>query len=60
MEYERQWLVETLHRTGRKQAAEDALRELPERFSQQELDEFATRHGIMSRDELINIMGGSP
>lgn len=60
MEYERQWLVDTLRRLGRKEAAEDAMRELPERITQQELEDFGSRHGIMSRDELVNIMGGSP
>jgi hypothetical protein len=60
MEYERQWVIDMLRHVGRGQAADDAARELPERISTKELDEFARRHGIQSRDELINIMGGSP
>lgn len=60
MEYERQWLVDTLRHLGQQQAAADAEREMPERFSRKELDDFCERHGIPSRDELINLMGGSP
>jgi hypothetical protein len=33
---------------------------MPERFSSQELEDFAERHGIQSRDELTDLMGGSP
>ncbi len=47
-------------RLGHGQAADDATREMPERFSRKELEDFARRHGIQSRDELIDLMGGSP
>jgi hypothetical protein len=30
------------------------------RFSRKELEDFAERHGIQSRDELIDLMGGRP
>jgi hypothetical protein len=60
MDYERQWLVDMLRHLGRAQAAADAAREMPERFSSEELEDFAKRHGIQSRDELIDLMGGSP
>jgi hypothetical protein len=60
MDYERQWLIDMLRQLGRGKAAGDALREMPERFSRQELEDFAERHGIQSRDELIDLMGGSP
>jgi hypothetical protein len=60
MDYERQWLVDILRKLGRGQAAADAAREMPERFSSQELEDFAERHGIQSRDELTDLMGGSP
>ncbi len=60
MDYERQWLIDVLRRLGRGPAAEDAAREMPERFSRQELQDFAERHGIQSRDELTDLMGGSP
>jgi hypothetical protein len=60
MDYERQSLVAMLRQLGREQAADDAAREMPERFSSEELRDFAKRHGIQSRDELIDLMGGSP
>jgi hypothetical protein len=60
MDYERQGLIDMLRRLGRGQAAEDAAREMPERFSREQLEDFAERHGIQSRDELTDLMGGSP
>ena len=60
MDYERQGLIDMLRRLGRAQAADDAAHELPERISRQELQDFAERHGIQSRDELTDLMGGSP
>ncbi len=60
MDYKRQWLIDMLRHLGRGQAAADAAREMPERFSREELEDFARRHGIQSRDELIDLMGGSP
>jgi hypothetical protein len=59
MAYKRQWLVDMLRRLGYTQAADDALRELPEEFDQEQLQEFGDRHGI-SRDEVTGAMGGSP
>jgi hypothetical protein len=60
MEYERRWLVDMLRQIGQGQVAAEAEREMPDRFSRRELEDFAARHGIQSRDELINRMGGSP
>jgi hypothetical protein len=60
MDYERQSLIDMLRQLGRADAAADAARELPERVSSQELVDFAKRHGIQSRDELTDLMGGSP
>ena len=60
MDYERQSLVDMLRQLGQGQAAEDAAREMPERFSSKQLEDFAKRHGIQSRDELTDLMGGSP
>jgi hypothetical protein len=60
MDFERQWLIDMLRKLGREQAAADAAREMPERFSRQELVDFAERHGIQSQDELTDLMGGSP
>jgi hypothetical protein len=60
MDYERQWLVDILRRLGRKEAADEAEREMPERISRQQLNDFARRHGFSSQEDLIDIMGGSP
>jgi hypothetical protein len=60
MAYTRDWLVDMLRNLGRGQLADEAERELPESFSRQQLTEFADRHGITSRDMLIDELGGSP
>jgi hypothetical protein len=60
MDYKRQWLIDTLRQLGQGQAAADAAREMPERFSQKELEDFAERHGVQSLDQLTDLMGGSP
>jgi hypothetical protein len=59
MAYTRQWLVDILRRLGYTQAADDALREMPEEFDRKQLQEFGDRHGI-SHDEVTDAMGGSP
>lgn len=59
MGYSRQWVVEILRRLGYAQAADEALRVLPEHIDREQLEEFGNRHGI-SRGELIDRMGGSP
>jgi hypothetical protein len=59
MPYSRQWMVDLLRRLGYTQEADDALREMPDEFDFQQIQEFADRHGIY-RDELISQMGGSP
>ena len=58
MTYDRQWLVDLLRRLGYPQAADDAMR-LPAQISDEQLQEFGNHHGI-SRDEIIDRMGGSP
>jgi hypothetical protein len=60
MDNERQSLVDRLRKLGRHEAAADAERELPERYSPEEFEDFVKRHGVLSNDELINLMGGSP
>jgi hypothetical protein len=57
--YTKQWLVDFLRRLGYAEAAEDALKELPDEFDLKQLQEFGDRHGI-SRDEVTDAMGGSP
>ena len=59
MAYTRKWLVDTLRRIGLAQAADDALREMPEQFDFKQLEEFGDRHGI-SRDVLTDAFGISP
>ena len=59
MAYTKQWLVDILRRLGYTQAADDALREMPEEFDLNQLQEFGKRHGI-ARDEVTDAMGGSP
>jgi len=59
MAYTRKWLVDTLRRIGFTQAADDALREMPEQFDFKQLEEFGKRHGI-SRDVLADAFGVSP
>jgi len=59
MAYDKRWLVDTLRHMGYTQAADDALREMPDEFDLEQLQEFGDRHGI-SRDEVISRMGGSP
>jgi hypothetical protein len=58
MSYSRQWVADTLRRLGFTQAADDALRDLPEEIDRQQLREFGD-HGISS-DTLTERMGGSP
>ena len=59
MAEDKQYVVDELRRLGYQEAAVAADRELPDQVSQQELVEFAARHNI-SRDEMMNRMGGSP
>jgi len=59
MAYDRQWIIDLLRRLGYAQAADEAVRELPDQVSLEELQKFGDRYGI-SRDDLISRMGGSP
>jgi hypothetical protein len=59
MAFSRQWVADTLRRLGYQEAADEALRVLPEEVKHEQLREFGDQHGI-SVDELINRMGGSP
>jgi len=59
MGYSRLWVVDTLRRLGYLKEADEALRDLPDDIDRKQIEEFGDRHGI-SRDELINRMGGSP
>jgi hypothetical protein len=59
MAYSRQWVADMLRRFGYTEAADAALRELPEEPDLEELTAFGDRHGV-SRGELMNRMSGSP
>ena len=59
MAYSKRWLVDMLRQLGYTQAADDALREMPDEFGVEQLQEFGDRHGI-PRDDVISRMGGSP
>jgi hypothetical protein len=59
MEFSRKSVVRTLRRLGYRQVADEALRVLPDRIDEEQLFKFGDEHGI-SRDELIDRMGGSP
>ena len=55
----RQRMVKFLRELGYTQAADEALRDLPDVVDEKEAQEWCERQGI-SRDELISLMGGSP
>jgi hypothetical protein len=55
----RQRVVETLRQLGLSQAADEALRTLPDPVDLDRIQEFCERTGI-SREQFINWMGGSP
>lgn len=59
MAYSRKWVVDTLRHLGFTEAADEALRVLPEEIDRKQLLEFGNRHGI-SKDTLVDRMGGSP
>ena len=59
MAYSRQWVVDTLRHLGFNEAADAALRELPDEIDREQLVKFGDRHGIGS-NTLIDRMGGSP
>lgn len=59
MEVSRQWVADTLRRLGYAQQADEALNELPDPVDYERVLRFGEQHGV-SRDELIDRMGGSP
>lgn len=59
MAFSRQWVADTLRRLGYQEAADEALRVLPEEVEREELEKFGDQHGI-TRGELMNRLGGSP
>jgi hypothetical protein len=59
MKVSRQSVVDLLRRLGYEQAAENAMRELPDPVDTEEAAKLGERYGIY-RDDLISRMGGSP
>ncbi len=59
MQLPRQEVVDILHRTGFSEAADEAMRVLPDPVDLDHLAEWAKQYGI-TRDQLISRMGGSP
>jgi hypothetical protein len=55
----RQFVVDRLRRMGMTQAADEAARVLPDPVDRAEVAAFCEQHGL-SRDEMIDLMGGSP
>jgi hypothetical protein len=59
MQYIRQEVVRMLCRAGLPEAADEAMRDLPDPVDLHHLQEWGRQRGI-SRDVLISQMGGSP
>ncbi len=59
MQYGRQQVVDMLRTAGLHEAADEAMRELPNPVDLEYVQEWGMRHGI-TRDVLISRMGGSP
>jgi hypothetical protein len=59
MPFSRQEVADMLRKAGLREAADEAMRELPDPVDLEFLQEWSGRHGI-TRDALISQMGGSP
>lgn len=59
MAYSRREVAEILRRTGYKELADEAERDLPDPVDRDQLQAFAEAHNI-DRDSVIDEMGGSP
>jgi hypothetical protein len=59
MQVSKQSVIDLLRRLGFPDIADEAERDLPDPVELRQVQEFGERHGI-TRDELINRMGGSP
>ena len=59
VEFSRQHVVDVLRRTGLYEAADAAMRVLPDPVDLDEVANWAAPYGI-TRDELVSRMGGSP
>ena len=59
VQFSRQHVVDILRRTGFAEAADEAMRVLPDPVDLDEVMKWAEPYGI-TKDELISRMGGSP
>jgi hypothetical protein len=59
MQVSKQSVIAFLRGLGFPDIADEAERDLPDPVELRQVQEFGERHGI-TRDELINRMGGSP
>ena len=59
MQYSREHVVDMLRRAGLREAADDAMLELPDPVDLDELQDWAMKRGI-TRDAMVSWMGGSP
>jgi hypothetical protein len=60
VQYNKQEVVDVLNRAGLFKAAEEAVRDLPDPVERNYVLEWAATSRGISRDVLINRMGGSP
>ena len=58
-QYSRQEIAAIMRRTGYTELADEAERVLPDSVALDQLEAFASQHGV-SRDDIISEMGGSP
>jgi hypothetical protein len=59
VQFSRQVVVDVLRKAGLRQAADEAMRDLPDPVDIDHLEEWGAQRGI-TRDGLISRMGGSP
>jgi antitoxin component HigA of HigAB toxin-antitoxin module len=59
LQYSRQEIVATLRRAGFAEAADEALRVLPDPVGTDQIQAFCQQHNL-NADDLISEMGGSP
>jgi hypothetical protein len=59
VQHSRQEVVDLLRRAGLPDVADEAMADLPDRVTFEEVEKWGEQHGV-TRDVLISQMGGSP
>ena len=59
MPYSKQEIVTLMRRTGYRELADEAERDLPDPIPDDQLEAFAQAHGL-NRENFMSAMGGSP